>query len=44
MLGLNEAIDQLAVVNCVCWHGDVLQKEVGHVLGRALDHEEEREA
>ena len=36
MLGLNENIDQLAMVNSVCWHGHVLRREDGHVLRRAL--------
>ena len=37
MLGLEEAIDQLAMANSVRWHGDVLRREDGHVLRRALD-------
>ena len=33
MLGLNEAIDHLAMVHSVSWYGDyVLRMEVGHVL------------
>ena len=36
MLGLNETIDQLAMTNSVCWYGDVLMIEDGHVLRRAL--------
>ena len=27
MLGLNEAIDQLVMVNSVCWHDHVLRRE-----------------
>ena len=41
MLGLNETIDQLAMANIVCWYGQVLRKEDGHVLRRALDFEVE---
>ena len=41
MLGLNETIDRLAVANSVFWHGDVLRREDGHVLRRALDFEVE---
>ena len=26
MLGLNETIDKLAMVNSVCWHGHVLRR------------------
>ena len=36
MLGLNEAIDQLAMANSVHWYGHVLRREDGHVLRRAL--------
>ena len=36
MLGLNETIDQLAISNSVCWYGNVLRREDGHVLRRAL--------
>ena len=32
MLGLNEAMDQLAMANCVHWYGHVLRREDGHVL------------
>ena len=39
MLGLNETIDQLAIVSCVVWYGHVLRREDGHVLRRALDIE-----
>ena len=41
MLGLNEAIDQLAMVNSVRWYGHVLRREDGVVLRRALDIEVE---
>ena len=36
MLGLNETIDQLAMVNSVCCHGHFLRREDGHDL-RTLD-------
>ena len=36
MLGLSETVDQLAMANSVCWHGDVLKKEDDHVLRSAL--------
>ena len=41
MLCLKETIDQLAMVNSVCWYGDVLWREDGHALRRALDFEVE---
>ena len=41
MLGLNETIDQLAMVNSVRWYGHVLRREDGHVLRRALQFEVE---
>ena len=41
MLGLNETIDQLAMVNCIRWYGHVLRRKDGHVLRRALDFEVE---
>ena len=41
MLDLNETIDQLAMVNSVHWYGQVLRRENGHVLRRALDFEVE---
>ena len=46
MLGLNVAIDQLAIANSVRWYGHVLMREDGHVLRRAFGgrSEEEREA
>ena len=37
MLGMNETIYQLAMANSVCWHGDVLRREDGHVMRTALD-------
>ena len=36
MLGLNEAIDKLALANSVRWYGHVLRTEDGRVLRRAL--------
>ena len=39
VLGLNETIDQLAMANSVSWYGNVLRREDGHVLKRALDFE-----
>ena len=41
MLGLSETIDLLAMATCVCWYGDVLRREDGHVLRRALTFEVE---
>ena len=41
LLGLNEAMDQLAIENSVRWYGRVLRREDGHVLRRALDFEVE---
>ena len=32
MLGLNETIDQLAMVNSVRWYCHVLRREDGHIL------------
>ena len=37
MLDLNEAIDQLAKANSVCWYGNVLRKDKYNFLRRALD-------
>ena len=34
-------IDQLAMENSVTWHGNVLRREDGHVLRRALGLEAE---
>ena len=39
MLGLSETMDQLAMVNSVCRYGNVLMREDGHVLRKALDFE-----
>ena len=36
-LGLNEAKDQMAMEDSVRWYGDVLRREDGHILRRALD-------
>ena len=41
MLGLNEAIDQLAMASSVSWYGHVLRRVDGHVLRRAFDFEVE---
>ena len=41
MLGMCEAIDQLAMANSVRWYGHVLRREDGHVLRRALEFEVE---
>ena len=43
MLGLNETIDQLAMVNSVHRYGHVLRREDGHVL-RTLRLKNKREA
>ena len=37
MLGMNEIIDQLTMVNSVRWYSHVLRREDGHILRRALD-------
>ena len=37
--GLNETINQLAIVNSVCLYGHVLKREDDHVLRQALDFE-----
>ena len=39
MLGLRETMDQLAMANSVRYYGQVLRREDGHVLRRALDFE-----
>ena len=39
MLGLNEAMDQLGMVNSVCCYGHVLRRGDGHGLRRALGFE-----
>ena len=36
MLDLNETIDEMAMANSVCWHGNVLTREGGHVLRRVV--------
>ena len=41
MLGLNEAMDQLAMANSVCWYSHVLRREDSHVLRSALYFEVE---
>ena len=41
MLGLKVSIDQLAMINSVCWYGHVLRGDDGHVLRRALYFEVE---
>ena len=40
-LGLNKTIDQLAMANSVCWHGQVLRRKDGHDRRRALNFEDE---
>ena len=39
VLDLSETIDQLAMANSVRWYGDVLRRDDGHVLRRALHFE-----
>ena len=41
MLGLHETINQLAMADSICWYSNVLRREDGHVLRRALDSEVE---
>ena len=41
VLGLNEAIRQLAMANGVRWYGHLLRREDGHVIRRALEFEVE---
>ena len=41
MFRLNETIDQLAMANSVRLHGDVLKREDGRVMRKALDFEVE---
>ena len=41
MLGLKEAMDQLAMAGSVHWYGHVLRREGGHVFIRALGFEVE---
>ena len=37
MLSLNEIIDQLVMVDGVCWNGYVSRREDGHILRKSLD-------
>ena len=37
MLSLKETMDHLAMASCVHWYGQVLRRENGHILRRALD-------
>ena len=39
MLGLSEAVDQLAMTNSVRWYGHELRRDCGNILRRALDLE-----
>ena len=41
MLGMNEAMNLLAMANSVHWYGHVLRRDDGHVLRRKLDFEVE---
>ena len=41
MLGLNETIDQLVMVNNYGWHRHMQRREDGDALRRALDFEAE---
>ena len=41
MLGLNEAMEKLAMAVSVRWYGHVLRREDGHVLRRAFHFEVE---
>ena len=43
MLGLNETIDQHAMVNSVDWYGHVLRRGNSHVLRKALDFQADGE-
>ena len=36
MLGINETMDQLPMVNIIHWYGYVLRREDGHVLRKVL--------
>ena len=38
---MNKTVDRMAMANSVRWHGNVLRREDGHVLRRALDFEVE---
>ena len=37
MLGLNEAVDQLAMSNSLHWHGHILRMEDGHALRKPIE-------
>ena len=39
MLGLKETVVQMAKANGVRWYGDVLRRDDGHVLRKALEFE-----
>ena len=41
MLGLNGTMYQLAMANSMPWYGNVLRREDGHMLRRALKYEVE---
>ena len=41
MLGLSETIDQLVMANSAHWYDNVLRREDGHAMRRALDVEVE---
>ena len=41
MLGLNKTIDLFAMTSSVCLYGQVLRREDGHVIRRALQFEVE---
>ena len=41
VLDLNETMDQLSMVNSVCWYGHMLMRGDGHILRRALYFEVE---
>ena len=37
LLGLSEDIDQWPIARSICCYAHVLEREIGHVLRRALD-------
>ena len=39
MLGMKETVVQIAKANGVRWHGNVLRRDDGHVLRKALEFE-----
>ena len=43
MLGMKEAMDQLAMANSVRWYCHLLRREDDHVLRRSLSFEVERQ-